>query len=207
MTDRHYIQQLLDRFMAGSTTEAEEQMLAGYFETATDVPEEWEAYAILFRGLRQQTTASSHTPKTLPMKQWLTIAASVLVIFGLSWYYLRSSEPTGNGHEMMTEARTHTTNEGKEADMGPVTSPAVADITKTALTPSYKKVGKRYAQKSEPRKTVRKKRVERIDKVVTVSDEPSELPLIDIDMTVVQQQGEDLRLAMAVMNQELLETE
>ncbi len=193
--------------MAGSTTEAEEQMLAGYFETATDVPEEWEAYAILFRGLRQEATASSPRPKTVPIKQWLTIAASVLVIFGFSWYYLRSSEPTGNGHEMMTEVRALPANEGEEADMEPVTSPAVADITKTAPTPSYKIVGKRYAQKSEPRKPERKKRVERIDKEVTVNNEPSELPLIDIDMTVVQQQGEDLRLAMAVMNQELLETE
>ena len=42
--------------------------------------------------------------------------------------------------------------------------------------------------------------------VVAVADEPSEPSLLDIDMEAVQQQGEDLRLAMAIMNQELLET-
>jgi len=207
MTDRHYIQQLLDRFMAGSTTEAEEQMLADYFNTATDVPDEWEAYAILFCGLRQQATASNHSVQTVPMKHWLSIAALVLVIFGLTWYYLRSSEPTGNGQEMVTEVRSLPANQGIVTDMEPVTSPVVADITKPAPTPSSKKAGKRYVQKLEPRKQERNKAVEHIDQVVTVSNEPSELTLLDIDMTVVQQQGEDLRLAMAVMNQELLETE
>ena len=49
MTDKQQIQEWLNRFMAGSATELEEQQLADYFCSATDVPEEWLPYAILFR--------------------------------------------------------------------------------------------------------------------------------------------------------------
>jgi hypothetical protein len=48
--------------------------------------------------------------------------------------------------------------------------------------------------------------VKKVERLVAVADEPSEPSLLDIDMEAVQQQGEDLRLAMAIMNQELLET-
>ena len=37
------------------------------------------------------------------------------------------------------------------------------------------------------------------------TEEQPEVELLDIDMEAVQQRGEDLRLAMAVMNQELFE--
>lgn len=93
MTDRHDIQRMLDRFMAGATTEAEEQLLTDYFCEASDWPPKWEAYAVMFRGFRHQAVPSNHQAKTVPMKRWLSVAASVLVIFGLSWYYLKSLEP------------------------------------------------------------------------------------------------------------------
>lgn len=41
------IANLLDKFMAGSTSRAEEQMLAEYFRSA-DIPKEWEAYREMF---------------------------------------------------------------------------------------------------------------------------------------------------------------
>ena len=53
MTDRQQIQEWLDRFMAGTATEQEEQQLADYFCSAVDVPEEWMSYAVLFRGFRR----------------------------------------------------------------------------------------------------------------------------------------------------------
>ena len=56
------------------------------------------------------------------------------------------------------------------------------------------------------KKSKRKKTVKKVERLVAVADEPSEPSLLDIDMEAVQQQGEDLRLAMAIMNQELLET-
>lgn len=45
MTDKHDIPQMLYRFMIGSTTEQEKRLLADYFQTSTDVPGEWTAYA------------------------------------------------------------------------------------------------------------------------------------------------------------------
>ena len=51
MTEKKQIQEWLNCFMAGTATEMEEQQLADYFCSATDVPEEWLPYAIMFRGL------------------------------------------------------------------------------------------------------------------------------------------------------------
>ena len=42
MTDKQ-INDLLDRFMAGETSEQEERLLADYFCKRTDVPDEWAA--------------------------------------------------------------------------------------------------------------------------------------------------------------------
>ena len=52
MTDKQQIQEWINRFMAGSATELEEQQLADYFCSATDVPEEWLPYAIMLTRLK-----------------------------------------------------------------------------------------------------------------------------------------------------------
>jgi hypothetical protein len=52
MTDKQ-INDLLDRFMAGETSEQEERLLTDYFCEQTDIPEEWAAHAVMFRGFRQ----------------------------------------------------------------------------------------------------------------------------------------------------------
>lgn len=46
--NKEYIEQLLQRFMDGETTEQEEQFLAEYFSTSDSIPEEWEAYREMF---------------------------------------------------------------------------------------------------------------------------------------------------------------
>ena len=51
--EKQHIQQLIDRYMAAETTQAEEALLADYFCTHHDVPAEWRTFSILFRGLRQ----------------------------------------------------------------------------------------------------------------------------------------------------------
>lgn len=42
------IEQLLVRFVDGQTSETEEKLLADYFRSAKDVPEEWKAYQAMF---------------------------------------------------------------------------------------------------------------------------------------------------------------
>lgn len=188
MTDRHDIQRMLDRFMAGTTTEAEERLLTDYFCEAVDLPAEWEAYAVMFRGFRQQAASSNHHAKIVPMKRWLSVAASVLVIFGLSWYYLKSLEPKADIP-------------AKVAKPMAIVTPKV-EQTHVELPEKNTEVG----QKSKLQKPKRKRIAKKVERLVAVAEEPSEPSLLDIDMEAVQQQGEDLRLAMAIMNQELLET-
>ncbi len=45
------IEALLNRFVKGETTLAEERLLADYFATAQSVPERWRAFAVLFGGI------------------------------------------------------------------------------------------------------------------------------------------------------------
>ena len=46
---REYIERLLGKFVDGLTTELEEQRLAEYFDTADDIPAEWQVYKEMFR--------------------------------------------------------------------------------------------------------------------------------------------------------------
>lgn len=46
---REYIERLLGKFVDGLTTELEEQQLAEYFDTADDIPAEWQVYKEMFR--------------------------------------------------------------------------------------------------------------------------------------------------------------
>ncbi len=75
MKDRQYIQQLLDRFMEGMTSEQEEQLLADYFSSTADIPEEWRAYTVMFGGFRQKSVLKRQPAKILPLKRWVAVAA------------------------------------------------------------------------------------------------------------------------------------
>jgi hypothetical protein len=61
------------------------------------------------------------------------------------------------------------------------------------------------------RRAPQKSRPERIqpqaESDIPTTDEPPKVELLEIDMEAVHQQGEDLRLAMAAMNNELFEME
>lgn len=79
MTDKQQIQEWLNRFMAGTATEQEEQQLADSFCSAMDVPEEWLPYAIMFRGFRQEAIGGSKV-KTVTMRRWIAAAAAVVLL-------------------------------------------------------------------------------------------------------------------------------
>ena len=49
---REYIERLLGKFVDGLTTELEEQQLAEYFDTADDIPAEWQVYKEIFRSFK-----------------------------------------------------------------------------------------------------------------------------------------------------------
>ena len=74
MNDKAYIQKLLDRYMAATASEDEERRLREWFAAHDDVPEEWQAYAILLTG---RATAA---PRRHRLAKWAASAAAAVVI-------------------------------------------------------------------------------------------------------------------------------
>lgn len=87
--EKQHIQQLIDRYMAAETTQAEEALLADYFCTHHDVPAEWRTFSILFRGLRQGK--AQEAPRRKPtLLRWSAAAAVVVVAMGAGLLFLPS---------------------------------------------------------------------------------------------------------------------
>jgi len=104
MTQKEYIEELLTRYMEGLTTEQEEEVLADYFTSAEDIPQEWEEYRLMFMSyetdafdltteemeeatrpapddeapVEMKVTAKAHPPRR--MRLWLAAAACVAAV-------------------------------------------------------------------------------------------------------------------------------
>ena len=108
--NQEYITRLLDRFLQGDSTLEEEQILADYFRSATDLPAEWEDFRTMFhyfdQGMEhidyaQQEEAASGLLSALPTtarrssRWWLTAAASLLILVGMavSYHHFRHEKP------------------------------------------------------------------------------------------------------------------
>lgn len=188
---------MLDRFLDGTTTEQEERLLTDYFLTAADVPKDWKAYAILFKGFQQCSDTNSHA-KRLHLKRWLSIAASLLIILGLSWYEF-ALKPT-----MLSDTKSKGVTQSEETAIS-------EDMSRTQGQP----VAENSLVQMQPRSSIKKtsaKTAELPSEVLTTTavaeeDVPQDAVLIDIDIEAVQQRGQDLRMAMAAMNDELFETD
>lgn len=199
MTDKQ-INDLLDRFMAGETSEQEERLLTDYFCTRTDIPEAWAAYAVMFRGFRQPTA------REVPIRHyhhrwWLSAAAAILVLLGFWWYLPeRESQPE-------TVARTETP--APKPTVQPVVEETTQQVAVAAETPKparkVRAAKPHGAVEAEPAE-VSVGEAEAVAEAVTEIDDPA-TDLLNIDMAAVQQQGAELRTALAIMNQELFESE
>ena len=188
---------MLDRFLDGTTTEQEERQLTNFFSAAADVPEDWKAYAILFKGF-QQCTDTNNRAKRLPLKRWFSIAASLLIILGFSWYEftLKPTLPTHTESKGLTQSAESAISE----DMSHTQDLPVAENALVQMQPrsSIKKTKAKAAELSSEELTTT---------AVADEDVPQDAVLIDIDIEAVQQRGQDLRMAMAAMNDELFETD
>lgn len=74
MNDKAYIQHLLDRYMAATASEDEERLLREWFAAQDNVPEEWQAYAILLTG------RVAAAPRRHRLAKWAASAAAAVVI-------------------------------------------------------------------------------------------------------------------------------
>ena len=71
-----YIKDLLDKYMDGTSTLGEEDILADYFR-GKDIPLEWEDYRLLF----QEIEAMKHQPKT--NKRWIGWSVAAAIVAGI----------------------------------------------------------------------------------------------------------------------------
>ena len=197
MTDKQ-INDLLDRFMAGETSEQEERLLTDYFCTRTDIPEEWAAYAVMFRGFRQ--SAAHKVPiRHYQHRWWMAAAAAILLLLGF-WWYLPEKES-----QPETVARTET------PAPKPTVQPVVEETTQQVAVVAEAPKPARKVRAAKPHDTVKAELAEApvseaVAEAVTETDDPA-TDLLNIDMAAVQQQGAELRTALAIMNQELFESE
>lgn len=87
------IQQLLDRFMAGDTTRAEEQRLTAYFRTHR-VKREWKAYQEMFayfdRGMTNERPKQKR--KSIALRRLLIGLSAAAILAGAVWF-IRQPEP------------------------------------------------------------------------------------------------------------------
>jgi hypothetical protein len=79
---------LLKRYDEAKTTDAEEVELAEFFRTATEVPEQWQDYAVLFSTLETADTLfkdkeSVTRPNRISLWWAIGIAATIIVVAGL----------------------------------------------------------------------------------------------------------------------------
>ena len=189
MTDKQ-INDLLDRFMAGETSEQEERLLTDYFCEQTDIPEAWAAYAVMFRGFRQPT-AHEVPIRNYQHRWWMAAAAAILVLLGF-WWYMPERESQSE-----TVAKTET------PVQKPTVQPVVEETTQQVAVVAEAPKPVRKVRKAKKRSAMETKPVE--TPMTEVSDPAADL--LNIDMAAVQQQGAELRTALAIMNQELFESE
>ena len=93
--DENRIQQLIERFLNGETTNAEEQMLYDYF-AGEDVSPELIKYREMFRWYSAGMPEMNAKQHRMPLRRILALAASVLLLlgigFGIHRYQQRQAE-------------------------------------------------------------------------------------------------------------------
>ena len=107
MRQKEYIASLLEKFLEGQSTEAEEQTLSEYFDSADDVPAEWAAYQELFRsfttdaydfGNEEIDAMLAPTPSrkgiVVSLLRWSAVACAIIAVLAGAWLYYKDIAPS-----------------------------------------------------------------------------------------------------------------
>lgn len=107
MRQKEYIASLLEKFLEGQSTEAEEQTLSEYFDSADDVPAEWAAYKELFRSFTTDAYDFSDeeidamlapTPSkkgiVVSWLRWSAVACAIIAVLAGTWLYYKDIAPS-----------------------------------------------------------------------------------------------------------------
>lgn len=107
MKQKEHIASLLEKFLEGKSTEAEEQTLSEYFDSADDVPAEWAAYQELFRSFTTDAYDFSDeeidamlapTPSkkgiVVSLLRWSAVACAIIAVLAGAWLYYKDIAPS-----------------------------------------------------------------------------------------------------------------
>lgn len=107
MRQKEYIASLLEKFLEGQSTEAEEQTLSEYFDSADDMPAEWVAYQELFRSFTTDAYDFSNeeidamlapTPSkkgiVMSLLRWSAVACAIIAVLAGVWLYYKDIAPS-----------------------------------------------------------------------------------------------------------------
>lgn len=107
MKQNEYIASLLEKFLEGQSTEAEEQTLSEYFNSADDVPAEWAAYQELFHSFKTDAYDFSDEEigamlAPIPSKKgivvgllrWSAVACAIIAVLAGAWLYYKDIAPS-----------------------------------------------------------------------------------------------------------------
>ena len=158
MMNRNDINELLRRYDEALTTDAEERELAEFFRSATDIPDEWADYAVLFKAMDSTDSLFSDeelavTPKKARIvapKRWLWAAAiAALVVAGAG--LIRLNQLTKENAELIAE------NEPKAVEIHRETPSENAVSTEKIIAKAEKKVEKGDGEKGIGEKGIKEK--------------------------------------------------
>ncbi|MCI6145462.1 MAG: hypothetical protein MR689_01925 [Bacteroidales bacterium] len=167
MKQNEYIASLLEKFLEGQSTEAEEQTLSEYFDSADDVPAEWVAYQELFRSFTTDAYVFSNeeidamlapTPSkkgiVVSWLRWSAVACAIIAVLAGTWLYYKdiAPSPTISQKPVITQNEVKKVAEKSEDDKKDtmreqIESPTLLAHKEQQPAMKYRKKAKRIAEK------------------------------------------------------------
>jgi integrase len=92
------IEELIDRFFEGLTSNEEEKELYAFFEQK-DIPEYLQKYKPVFAYFENGLQKVSPQPKKKRIWAWASVAASLLALIGLWFFYPKETQSSDNLYE------------------------------------------------------------------------------------------------------------
>lgn len=194
---REYIERLLGKFVDGLTTELEEQQLAEYFDTADDIPVEWQVYKEMFCSFKTddynfsnaeldamlapdnavEPNAGNTQPKpTLHIWRWMSVAAcaAVVVAFVAIWPWTAFTDNTSAVDKMVAVEKPKKA-EGVKYDVGIVKTQDTGMIEKSGILDNSAKRKTQSKRLTTKRlHTVEPSVVNRVDNIIATVTLPNE---------------------------------
>ena len=107
---KEHIGRLLDKFMEGTSTLEEENILSQYF-AQDQIPAEWEEYRLLFAEFEAMKSQSSAKPK----RRWIGWSVAAAIVAGILYIAIPSAHQEDGTNQLVAEADTTSTQVPVEA--------------------------------------------------------------------------------------------